>query len=46
MSNEVDLKYIDTSVELNFEIAMYGEETLEYKILLDFIETDTVGDIF
>ena len=46
MNNEVVLRFTNTTTELNFDLNIFTQESLVFKTLLDFIETDTVGDVF
>jgi len=41
-----EIQISNSSTELNFEVDYYVAPTQTYKILLDFIETFSVGDIF
>lgn len=40
------VQILNTSTELNFEINHSDSPLQEYKILMDFLETFAVGDIF
>lgn len=39
-------QYSDSSVQLNFSIKDYMEGTIIYKVLIDWLENYSVGDIF
>ena len=40
------MKVVNTSIVLNFEIASYDETYEIYQILLDFIDSSDMGDVF
>ena len=40
------MKVINTSTVLNFELNSYDESYEIYKVLLDFMESMAIGDIF
>ena len=46
MSDTHRIEFINNSTELDFEIHSYDLPVVEYKVLMDFIETFAVGDIF
>ena len=46
MNNEQKIRFINDTTELNFEINSYDQSTVEFKTVLDFIETFSVGDVF
>jgi len=38
--------FSDTSVQLNFELRDYMQGTIIYQVLIDWMETFSIGDIF
>ena len=45
-SDERELSINISGIELNFELRDYDKATRIYRILLDFIESLSVGDVF
>jgi len=42
----IGFNVLNTTIQLNFEVKDYMEGTITYQVLIDWMETFSVGDIF
>jgi len=42
----IGFNVLNTTIQLNFEVKDYMERTITYQVLIDWMETFSVGDIF